>query len=157
MSIPKDLQLMKIFRMLFLLSIISGCNTVPEKRGAEAILKSDREFSDYSVKHGMQEAFLKYFHDQGILLADNKYPIEGKNALARHYAAFSDTAFVLSWKPAKAILANSGELGFSYGTWEMLNKSDSNITKGTYVTIWQKDEAGEWKIRLDTGNEGLGN
>lgn len=27
--------------------------------------------------------------------------------------------------------------------------------KGTYVSVWKKDNKGEWKFVLDSGNEGL--
>jgi hypothetical protein len=29
------------------------------------------------------------------------------------------------------------------------------VRKGTYVSIWKKDENGNWKWVLDTGNPGL--
>jgi ketosteroid isomerase-like protein len=28
--------------------------------------------------------------------------------------------------------------------------------KGTYISVWKKDAAGNWKYVLDSGNKGIG-
>ena len=34
-------------------------------------------------------------------------------------------------------------------------KQQEKYTRGTYVTIWQKQTDGSWKFVLDTGTQGL--
>jgi hypothetical protein len=45
-------------------------------------------------------------------------------------------------------------LGYTYGNYQL--KMDTLIEKGTYVSIWKKDENGHWKYVLDSGNQGTG-
>lgn len=80
-------------------------------------------------------------------------PIVGKLSLIESCNGKSDTGVVLTWKPEKAFMAKSGELGYSYGFWTLVAKTDT--TQGTYLTIWKKDANGNWKYIADTGNEGL--
>ena len=61
---------------------------------------------------------------------------------------------VLTWKPAKALIAQSVELGYTYGFWTIIAQNDTS--RGTYLTIWKKNAMSEWKFIADTGNEGLG-
>jgi ketosteroid isomerase-like protein len=54
-------------------------------------------------------------------------------------------------------VALSGELGYTYGIYEVRSRGGiKTIGEGTYVTIWKKDRQGNWKFVLDAGNEGLG-
>jgi ketosteroid isomerase-like protein len=133
-------------------SIIS-CSRNPE---AGQLMKADREFSDLSVKEGMHKAFLSFEADSGVLLRDNGYPIIGKDSLRALFSGGSDTAFVLTWEPVYEKISQSGELGYTYGYFSRRQKVSGVISRGTYLTIWQKQKDGSWKFVLDTGNQGLG-
>jgi len=80
-------------------------------------------------------------------------PIVGKLSLIKSYEGKSDSGVILTWKPAKAIIAESGELGYTYGFWTFVAKGDTS--HGTYMTVWKKDASGQWKYIADTGNDGL--
>jgi ketosteroid isomerase-like protein len=67
----------------------------------------------------------------------------------------SDTAYTLSWQPMNAEISKSGDLGFTYGVYELSIKD--SVYKGTYVSIWKKQNDGSWKFVLDSGNEGIHN
>ena len=69
-----------------------------------------------------------------------------------------DSGYTLTWKPLYADIAQSGELGYTYGIYEfkaMDPEGKPIMGNGTYVSIWKKDQFGNWKLVLDTGNEGL--
>jgi ketosteroid isomerase-like protein len=66
-----------------------------------------------------------------------------------------DSAFVLSREPLFEKISSSGDIGYTYGIHTNTNKITGEITKGTYITIWQKQIDGSWKFILDTGNQGL--
>ena len=147
--------------MKFLLSIatilllLAACNS--EKKPVadpKVLMDADIAFSDYSAQNGLQKAFIEFAHDSVVLLKPNRMPIEGKQSLADSYRGQNDSAFQLTWKPLKAIMAESGELGYTYGLWTSVAGQDS--AQGTYLTIWKKNEKGEWKYIADTGNQGLG-
>ena len=61
----------------------------------------------------------------------------------------------LIWKPLNVFISESADLAYTYGTYTLTIKNDTSETKGTYVSIWKKQENGTWKWVLDTGNEGL--
>ena len=108
-----------------------------------------------SVKEGMFRAFLFYMAEDGVILRDNSFPSKGKEALRERFAGKSDTSFVLSWDPLYEKISESGELGYTYGIHTTLEKATGQITKGTYITVWQKQTDGSWKFVLDTGTQGL--
>ena len=124
------------------------------RHGGE-LLQADRDFSAMSVKDGMFKAFLFYIAEDGVILRDNSFPSKGKEALRERFAGKSDSSFVLSWDPLYEKISESGELGYTYGIHTTLVKTTGQITRGTYITVWQKQTGGSWKFVLDTGTEGL--
>lgn len=123
----------------------------------EQILQADRDFSAMSAKQGMKTAFLSYAHDSVVMLRDNGMPITGKMALEKQYQGLTDSTFTLLWEPLFADISQSGELGYSYGIFTLTPKDTSQKPEqGTYCTIWKKDNSGNWRFVLDTGNDGLG-
>jgi len=120
----------------------------------QVLIDADIAFSDYSVAHGYQKSFIEFADDSLVLLHDNEMPIIGKQNLIKSYEGESDSGIVLTWKPAKAVIASSGELGYTYGFWKFV--TNNTTTEGTYMTVWKKDAQGNWKFIADTGNQGLG-
>jgi ketosteroid isomerase-like protein len=139
--------------------VFSGCNHQDKKADKEEILNIDRAFSKLSEEKGMKQAFLEYAAEDAVILREKSFPQVGKNAMAERFKLFSDTGFMLTWEPQFADVAASGELGYSYGIYTSTSKDSLGsplVEKGTYVSIWKKDDRGKWKFVLDTGNEGLG-
>lgn len=114
----------------------------------------DSEFSDYSRKHGMRKAFLEYIDDDGVMMKDNSLPIKGARAIDL-ISSMNDSTVTMTWEPEGGEIATSGELGYTYGIYEMKDQSN-NVQRGTYVTVWKKQKDGKWKFVLDSGNQGLG-
>lgn len=115
------------------------------------IMNADMAFSDMSRQVGMKKAFLQYIDNEGTLLRPGRPPIVGADAID-YLSMLSDTAYTLSWKPAHAEIAKSGDLGYTYGTY-LLILEDTTLT-GTYVNIWKKENDGEWKFVLNSNNPG---
>lgn len=135
------------------LLLLGSCTQTKTSPDSTVLIDADLAFSDYSVKHGMQKAFVEFADDSVVLLKPHRMPIVGKQSLIESYQQKSDSGFVLSWKPAKAVLANSGELGYTYGFWKLRTEKDSSV--GTYISVWKKTGSGQWKYVIDSGNEGL--
>lgn len=123
----------------------------------EAIRQTDIDFSNYSGEHGMEAAFLKFIADDGVLLRPNMRPIEGIEKVRQLFKE-GDASFTLVWSPLFADVSQSGDLGYTYGTFNLTGKNDKGEEikrDGTYITIWRKEKDGNWKFVLDTGNPGL--
>jgi ketosteroid isomerase-like protein len=145
----------KTFLLAILLTLLLSCTDVKPVANSQELIDADLAFSDYSLKHGIQRAFIEFAHDSVVLLKPNRMPIIGKQSLIDSYSGKSDSGLVLTWKPEKATIAASGELGFTYGLWTLIAANDTS--QGTYLTVWKKNAAGQWKYIADTGNDGLGN
>jgi len=144
-----------IFLMIFTFACQNQDNV--EKMG-EKLFQADIEFSNLSKNQGRNAAFQAYCADDAIMLAPNTMPIEGKTDIVSRLFLHTDSTYTLTWHPVNSFVAQSGELGYTYGLWN-LETSDSTGKKineqGTYITVWKKDKYGNWKFALDSGNEGL--
>ena len=134
--------------------VLLSCSEKKPAADPQVLKNADIAFSDYSVVHGLQKAFIEFADDSVVLLKPNRMPIVGKLGLIKSYEGKSDSGVVLTWSPANAIIAESGELGYTYGFWTFIAQKDTS--RGTYLTVWKKNSKGQWKFIADTGNEGLG-
>lgn len=149
---------MRLFHFIWVISLISvvSCDvsvTTDHATVAENLKKTEIAFSDLSKEKGMRIAFLKYIDSSGVLLRPGHYPIVGKDAQA-YLENTTDTAFTLTWVPSDVFVSKSGELGYTYGLYTYVTKDTS--FQGTYVSVWRKNNQGEWKFVVDTGNPGVG-
>ena len=144
--------------ILILAFLLFGCSKkLDTQKFCDELMKADLDFSKYSVDHGKNAAFLQFAAEDVTFLAPNSYPLVGIKLLEERQAKRPDTTYTLTWEPTFARAAESGELGYTYGIWELKIKvNPDQISKGTYATIWKRNEKGEWKYVLDTGQEGLG-
>lgn len=143
---------------LLLFTQISFSSTKIFTDGKDDLMKVDIEFSNLSKEKGTNFSFAQYVADDGVMLRRDSYPIVGKDKITKELLSDDDKDITLTWAPLYADIAGSGEIGYTYGLWEIHIKKDDggeDIRKGTYVTIWKKDKAGKWKFVLDTGNSGL--
>ena len=136
---------------------LAGCKGSNPKNNRMSLSETDRYYSAMSAKEGMNAAFLAMFDSAGVMLNANHRPIVGYDSIRASLLAESDTAFTLTWEPLFEKMAASGELGYTYGTYQLKDKAtDSVMGVGKYATIWTKQADGKWKAILDTGNPGLG-
>jgi ketosteroid isomerase-like protein len=158
-----------IYRIGFVIALLAGLVSVAAGQeaagavGKEAqaakwrneLLQADRDFNGMAQKEGIAKAFVHFAADEVILLRDKQPPVFGKAALQAHYAQ-SEAGYSLSWWPEKADVGAAGDLGYTFGRWELSAKdANGQETKlyGVYVTVWKRQADGSWKYVLDGGNE----
>jgi ketosteroid isomerase-like protein len=142
---------------LMIALLLTSCEEkkqAPKRINTDEIMNADMAFSDMSRQVGMKKAFLQYIDDEGALLRPDHFPIIGADAID-YISVLSDTAYKLSWTPMRAEIANSGDLGYTYGVYKLVLK-DTTL-KGTYVNIWKKENDGDWKFVVNSNNPGIGN
>ena len=144
-----------LFVFIMILFMNLSCSENQKSNNSGILMQTDRDFSGMSVKKGMQKGFLSFIADEGVILRNNSFPSVGKETLRQYYSGKSDTVIILSWEPVFEKISDSGDLGYTYGIWTSKIKSTGQISKGTYITIWQKQGDGSWKFVLDTGTYGL--
>ena len=136
--------------------ILSGCPTSKINKEAawrNEIIKTDKDFSAASKSEGIKNAFIEFMDDEGVLLRPNYPPLIGANAI-EYLTETNDSSYTLTWQPSASEVSASGDLGYSFGIYN-LQFQDSTLY-GTYVSIWKKQKDGKWKFVLDTGNDGIG-
>ena len=139
-------------RFLILLLILGGCssgvtNIETEK---EKLIKTDQDFSQMCSDKGMKEAFTFYSAEEVIKMREGEQPLFGKKELIQDLESIPDGSMHLIWAPVKADV--SGDLGYTFGKWELRISGMDTIQYGTYVTVWKKQPDGTWKFVLDAGN-----
>jgi ketosteroid isomerase-like protein len=108
------------------------------------LMKLEKEFSERSVKKGVQDPFDFYLADDGRLLRENVAPAVGKNASLSLVSARQGT---LSWQVTAADVSTSGDLGYTYGVFE-LKSGTAAPERGSYVRVWKRQN-GKWKVVMD--------
>ena len=142
-----------IKKLAFLLLIFSSCVPRPadKKLLEKEIMMTDQDFSNMSIEKGMKEAFLFYAADTVIMMRQGQLPLFGKAELTKQLQSRPDKNIHLRWVPVTA--EASGNLGYTFGKWELRITGKDTVQYGTYVTIWKKFPDGKWRFILDGGND----
>lgn len=144
-----------------LLLCISSCRLFEKKEQPDLVeekirmMDTDKAFSKMSEEKGIKTAFMEYLDSNGVLLRPNQFPLVGADAVD-YLVRQNDSNFVLKWEPKSGAIANSGELGYTYGIYALYAADKDTTFYGNYVSIWKKQKDGSWKYVLDSGNEGVG-
>ena len=144
-----------LYFVLALLCMISCSSEKKMESLVNELLEVDRAFSELSREQGMNIAFEAYCAEDGVILRPGNKPIEGKQTIIGLLSQTDDTTFDLTWEPTHSMAAESGDMGYTYGIYTMSPKDSDQTMKGTYVSIWIRENS-EWKWVLDTGTEGIG-
>ena len=135
----------------------SGCATDAKLRApaptAEVLITADRDFALYAHLHGVANAFREFAAPEALQLPMGEAPIHGREAIFRAMSDFLPGE--LHWRPVGADLARSGDLGYTWGTYEFRPRDAEGQTAtrhGKYVTVWTKQPDGSWKFVVDIGN-----
>jgi ketosteroid isomerase-like protein len=107
----------------------------------------DRDYLLMSKQHDLASAFTYYASPEVRLYRNGNLPIIGRNAAIN---ALRASKGVVSWSTTAGDVSRSGDLGYTYGTYEITD--DSKMTeRGSYVRIWKK-EGRQWQLVLDVAN-----
>jgi ketosteroid isomerase-like protein len=138
-------------KLLVLLLLLAACSHRPDPAfDSKQLLKTDQDFSQMAMEKGMKAAFLFYADNDVIKMREGNIPLFGIKELQQSLEKVPDGLVHLQWVPVKA--EASGNLGYTFGKWEMRITGKDTIEYGTYVTIWKRQENGNWKYVLDAGN-----
>jgi ketosteroid isomerase-like protein len=135
-----------------LILLLCSCALAQDSR---VLLERDREFGRVTAAKGF-EGFLSFFAPEGVSLPAKGPALTGPEQMRKQNAkTWSQPGFSLRWTPMKAEMARSGDMGYTWGTYEAsVTGKDGRpeVQTGKYVTIWRKQPNGEWKVILDMGN-----
>jgi ketosteroid isomerase-like protein len=129
----------------------TAARTVAPRRAAEAaMLKADRDFNKAVADRDMSR-FLSFVAEDATFNANR-----GREAVGKAWAPFfSADGPRISWAPTKAESLVAGDVGYTVGTWERRTPGPDGsvtVTRGQYLTVWQKQKEGSWQATFDTGS-----
>lgn len=119
-----------------------------------AVRETDVAFAQATKQSGL-EGWMSYFAEDAYLGTNPN--IRGKLELRRFYQnLFSRRELKFEWAPDHAEVFRSGILGYTSGRYTMsfTNFQGATVSQtGSYVTIWQKQPDGNWKVLSDFGSQ----
>ncbi|MEQ8924372.1 MAG: hypothetical protein RLO81_01095 [Fulvivirga sp.] len=146
---------MRRIQLTALLALIATITTYAQNSDAEQLKQADTEFCEMAQTHGMGKAFIRYAADEAMILQGGQPTIMGIEQIKTVYSRIDSSRINLKWEPVKADIADSGDLGYTYGTYVLTIKDSVDfISKGYYLTIWKKQQEGNWKYVADVGSPG---
>jgi len=121
------------------------------KQEQDKLLELERKISDISIAGKITDAIASYYADKIWYYRIGEYPILGKKDVLLKLSAEKCT---MTFHPSAAIVAKSGDLGYTYGILELkLTKSEEEVLKKcSYLKIWKKQADGKWKEVLNLTN-----
>jgi ketosteroid isomerase-like protein len=111
--------------------------------------EAERNFARASVMIGRNAAFAENFADVSAIFTD-KWITNGKQYSKERKAS----PVVLKWEPEFMDIAASRDFGISTGPWEVqeYRPNTAPLYTGYFLTVWQKQPGGIWKVILDGGS-----
>jgi|SRR5208337_3376172 len=124
------------------------------KATADTLKQLEGEFMKAAAERGSQ-GYMSFYADDSVELPNGAAIIPGKANIAKGMGFLDDNNNRLSWTPVGADISVSGDLGYTYGTYEFRSKDKEGkptVEHGKYTSIWKLQQDGSWKVVLDMGN-----
>jgi len=155
---------MSKFIVLLLLATIatSSCTQQSEEPApgeepdSSTLLSTDQAFAQLSADSGAVKAFGDYLAVDAVQMPNGAAPIIGRDSILAAMNLGSE--YMLLWDPKRAEVAESGELGWTWGVYQVhvpTGDSTEITSTGKYLNIWRKQDDGSWKVMVDMGNAGM--
>lgn len=142
-------KLMLLFGAVLLLCALSRAADP-----AAALLQADRDFCK-DVTTRRLEGYKAWLAPNVVTFTfggqSHKGPDEAGMSMKQ---AFDDPDYQLTWEVTKAEIFVSGNMGYTTGRFTIRDKAMAGpiVTKGTYITVWEKQKDGSWKVLADGGS-----
>lgn len=124
----------------------------------ETLRPMEGEFMRAAAERG-SAGYMSYYAEDAVELPNGANAIQGKANIAQGMKFLDDKNNHLAWMPVGADVSSTGDLGYTYGTFEFSSTGKDGkpqVEHGKYTSIWKKQGDGSWKVVLDMGNASPG-
>lgn len=122
-------------------------------RDATVLMQADRDFAKATAAKRL-EGWMSFMAPNAVLLRAE--PLVGLEQISAGMAKdFTSPGFQLTWEPVKAEFVGNGPVGYTIGRYEAKFTGDDGKPRtahGSYMTTWQKQRDGSWKVVADIGS-----
>jgi uncharacterized protein (TIGR02246 family) len=144
---------------LFLLSLaFAGLALAADTKSIEQALRDlDAQWSAAAAAKDVDKT-VSFYSDDAIVMPAHDKTAKTKDAIRAVWKGLIDSATSVSWKTDKVEVAQSGDLAFLSGTYELTTKDASGKLvndRGKYLAVWEKQADGKWKCGADIWNSDL--
>ena len=114
----------------------------------QSLIDTELAFAQTAKTKNTRDAFLQYLNNETVMFTDAGITVGRKNWQDR-----KPDSTLLIWEPVFADISASGDFGYTTGPSEYYasRKKGEQGFYGSYITMWKKDSASQWKIALDIG------
>ena len=120
-----------------------------KNKDLQSLVNAERAFSAMAKEKNTRDAFLFFFADSVVSSVPGQGPRVGTKSLQQQ----QPNEAWLYWYPVYSDVSASGDFGFNTGPWEFRQKKtdEKPVAFGQFVSMWKKNEQGEWKVVIDIG------
>jgi ketosteroid isomerase-like protein len=133
---------------LFFIVAVAACQTADRPTPElQSLIDAERSFAAAAMEKGIRDSFLEYLAEGSVVF--HPVPADARQA----YSAREIIPGILSWEPAFAEIAASGDLGYTIGPYEFRaeESGDDQVSNGYYISVWHRPDGGEWRVKADIG------
>jgi uncharacterized protein (TIGR02246 family) len=145
------------YGVLAVILFLPGCSRQNRDADIKAIAKLETEWMK-DIRAKDLERWVDHYAEDGSMLWPNSPVVTGRdNIRASIKGRIKDPHYALVWQPEK--IQTSDRLAYVRGRY-MLTRTDRRTQEpvtdqGKYVTVYRKEEDGEWKVIEDIGNSDM--
>jgi ketosteroid isomerase-like protein len=122
-------------------------------RDPKVLMQAERAFAKATAERGV-DGWMEFMAPNAVELSAE--PLVGLDQIrAGMTKQFRLPGFKITWEPTKAEYLGEGDVGYAVGRYEVRFTGDDGkpqLRKGTYLTTWQKQTDGSWKVVSDIGS-----
>ncbi len=129
-------------------SSVMTIHAMTPQEAAKQIAETEWAFAKKASDTTMTIAFLEYLHDEAVVFRPE--PVNGK----LWYSSRPPSSAQLKWWPIYVIASSTGDMGLSTGPYEFRTENSDTVPvyHGHFVSIWQRQADGKYKVMADLGN-----
>ena len=126
--------------------LLSGSALLAQTPTLEPVLKAELAFAKLAEEKGIRTAFLASLTEDARVFTPRMI-----SAKAQYGPEPGDSGHLV-WYPEAMGIAASGDLAWSLGPWTYaMKKGGPVLVNGHFLSMWQKQADGAWKVEADIG------
>lgn len=141
------------FAAIWLAATVGCSGTVDPAAARASLLEADRAWASAAAA-GDIEKVKTFWSDDAVNFFPGRPPAHGKEQIGELVKRNrSIPGFSLTWDPDRAVVSDSGDLGYTYGSFRVSRTGpDGNPVQreGNYVEFWRRQPDGTWKCEVET-------
>ena len=144
---------MKLVSQFLLCIFILSALSLAQDRDPNILMQAERAFAKATAERGV-DGWMEFMAPNAVELSAE--PLVGldqiRNGMAKQFRL---PGFKITWEPTKAEFLGNGDVGYAVGRYQVRFTSDDGkpqVETGSYLTTWQKQKDGSWKVVSDIGS-----